>query len=54
MPGLALRGTGTYVFADRTTAWSVTTVDGDLEYRATDTTQHVTGTWKGKSVDTGT
>jgi pimeloyl-ACP methyl ester carboxylesterase len=54
VPGLPLRGTGTYVFADRTTAWSVTTVDGDLEYRATDTTQHVTGTWKGTSVDAGT
>jgi hypothetical protein len=49
--GLPLRGTGSYVFADRTTSWSVTTVDAELEYGATDSTQHVTGTWKGKPVD---
>ena len=49
--GLPLRGTGTYVYADGMTTWSVTAPDGALDYVATDDRQHVSGTWKGTSVD---
>jgi pimeloyl-ACP methyl ester carboxylesterase len=49
--GLPLRGTGTYDYADGMTTWSVTAPDGELDYVATDDRQHVSGTWKGASVD---
>jgi hypothetical protein len=49
--GLALRGTGAYVYAAGTLSWSVTVPRGNLEYVATGTNRHVSGTWKDAPVD---
>jgi hypothetical protein len=49
--GLPLRGTGTYVYEGGTTRWLATAPDGELDYEASDDRQHVSGTWKGATVD---
>jgi hypothetical protein len=48
---LPLTGLGSYVYETGTVSWSVTAPDGELEYVATGTDSHVTGTWRGRSVD---
>jgi pimeloyl-ACP methyl ester carboxylesterase len=49
--GVALRGTGRYVFADHSVSWSVTVGEDQLEYASGGGSRHVTGTWKGRAVD---
>ena len=51
VPAFALTGTGTYVFATNTVAWTVDLPDGRLEYRVDDVKRHVSGTWRGQPVD---
>jgi pimeloyl-ACP methyl ester carboxylesterase len=51
LPGYAITGSGTYVFASSTVSWSVTVPEGELVYRADDAGRHVGGTWKGARVD---
>jgi hypothetical protein len=51
VPDYALTGSGTYVFDTNTVSWSVSTPDGELEYRVDEDGRQVTGTWKGGPVD---
>jgi hypothetical protein len=49
--GLPLEGTGTFVYADATTSWSITAPDAALDYVSTGDRGHVSGTWRGAPVD---
>jgi pimeloyl-ACP methyl ester carboxylesterase len=51
VPGYAVTGSGSYVFASSTVTWSLTVPDGQLEYRADDVSRHVSGTWRGEPVE---
>jgi pimeloyl-ACP methyl ester carboxylesterase len=51
VPGFALTGSGSYVFASSAVSWSVTAPDGKLDYLSEDDGRHVSGTWKGQPVD---
>jgi len=51
VPGLPLTGIGNLDFKSGDLTWSVTFPDGKLDYHATETSRHVTGTYKGKPVD---
>ena len=46
-----LTGIGDLDFKSGDLTWSVTFPDGKLDYHATATSRHVTGTYKGKPVD---
>ena len=51
VPGLPLTGIGDLDFKSGDLTWSVTFPNGKLDYHATATSRHVTGTYKGKPVD---
>jgi pimeloyl-ACP methyl ester carboxylesterase len=51
VPGLPLTGIGNYNFDSGDVTWTVTFPDGNLDYQATSSSRHVSGTYQGNAVD---